>query len=143
MSDNQSYQFCSRKGVREMGQSIAEEAQRMVRSAAMPIDAGETIKGQLRRAARSLGYRDGDWRVRAAWYGEAASWSAQAFVDLTERFEKWRERQEAKSKNESTKLADVYSETAERMRTINPELYRDEIVRFVALARRLRDVGHA
>jgi len=64
----------------------------MVLEAAMPIPAGETVKGQLRRAARSLGYRDGDWRIRTAWYGHAGAWSASAFIDLKRAYLRMKEK---------------------------------------------------
>lgn len=97
-----SYKFCSRKE-RPVSSTIAVEAQEIVRAAAMPIPAGETIKGQLRRAARALGYRDGDWRIKAAWYSEAGSWSAEAFEELRVRHREWREKQ--------TRLADLEQKT--------------------------------
>jgi hypothetical protein len=102
MSDLSSCHLCSRKE-KSMSSSIAMEAQQIVRSAATPVPPGETIKGQLRRAARALGYRDGDWRVRAAWYGEAASWSASAFEELRERHRSWNQKQ--------ARLADLEQKT--------------------------------
>lgn len=77
--------------------AIAIEAQEMVREAAKPIRAGATVKEQMRDAARSLGYGRAFWRVRAAWYGEAGSWSASAFRDLQQRYSAFKRRGEARA----------------------------------------------
>lgn len=137
MSDRSSLSVCSREGDSEMGRSIAIEAQRMVREAAEPVPAGETIKGQLRRAARALRYADGDWRIRAAWYGEAQSWSAAAFEELRARYGSWRERQEAKAQAERLTLAARYAAIAERLRGQDENFHRQDIDALVAMARRI------
>ena len=92
MSDKASCQFCSREG--RAVSSIAAEARGIVLDAAGDT-AGLTVKGQLRKAARALGYRDSHWRIRAAWYGEAQSWSAEALEDLRARYRAWDARQAA------------------------------------------------
>ena len=92
MPDKASCQFCSRED--ESVSTIAVEAQTIVLKAAGDV-AGLTIKGQLRRAARALGYPDGSWRIRAAWYLEAEPWSAKALEDLRARFRAWEARQAA------------------------------------------------
>lgn len=89
MSDNQSFNICSLMEPGAMHE-IAVEAQSMVFEAAHPARVGETIKAQLNRAARNLGYKAGDWRVKAAWYGEAGCWGAATFRDLERRFTEWK-----------------------------------------------------
>lgn len=124
----------------QMGSSIALEAQRIVRDAASPIPAGETVKGQLRRAARALGYSAGDWRMRSAWYGEASTWSAAAFEQLRDRHRLWRRRQAARSQSEADKLAFLIATLAERLQATDAEFHRDNIAALVQDARRLGDL---
>lgn len=121
-----------------MSSAIAAEAQRIVRDAAEPVPAGETIKGQMRRAARALGYADGHWRIRAAWNGEAAPWSAAAFEELRDRYRLWRERQAKRAETEEQKLAAVYAALAERLENQDAEFHRNDIDALLALARRAR-----
>ena len=102
MPDKQSFRECSNEGVQVS--SIAAEAQQMVLRAAGDT-AGLTIKGQLRKAARALGYSDGSWRIRAAWYGEAETWSAKAMRDLEARYRVWDERQARLAEAADQKLA--------------------------------------
>ncbi len=84
------FKIVSRQGD-DMSNAIAAEAREIVRRAAG--DAGGLIvKGQIRQAARNLGYPADSWRIREAWYGRAGSWSAQAIRDLQDRFLAWRER---------------------------------------------------
>jgi len=93
MSPKELCHFCSEVESEEVVTNcVAAEAKRMVLEAAMPIPAGETVKGQLRRAARALGYRDGDWRIRTAWYGHAGAWSASAFMDLKRAYMRMKEK---------------------------------------------------
>ena len=98
-----------------MGSTIAYEAQRIVREAAEPVPAGETIKGQLRRACRALGYPDGDWRIKSAWYGEADPWSAKAFEELRARYSAWKARQEAKAAVDAKTAAVLFASIADRL----------------------------
>ena len=79
----------------EMSSAIATEAHQIVRRAAGGAS-GLTVKGQIRQAARNLGYAADSWRIREAWYGRAGSWSAQAIRDLQDRFKSWRERTEGR-----------------------------------------------
>ena len=65
-------------------QQIAAEMRCLVREAAQPVAAGESIKGQVRRAWVTLGRPD-FWRVRAAWHGEAGKWLASAVEDFRDR----------------------------------------------------------
>lgn len=92
MSENGSCQFRSSEG-HVVSRAVAIEAQEMVLKAAGNT-AGLTIKGQLRKAARALGYADGSWRIKAAWYFEAGSWSAAAFEDLRARYRAFEAQQE-------------------------------------------------
>lgn len=109
----------------------------MVRDAAQPIPAGETVKGQLRRAARALGYREGGWRIRAAWYGEAAPWSAAALEELRDRYRLWNERQAKGAQSEAQKLATIYAALAERLEHTDAEFFRGDIASILDQARRL------
>jgi hypothetical protein len=77
--------------------AIALDAQKMARAAAQPLQAGETVKAQMRRAALNLKYPVGDWRIKAAWYGEAGSWGAALFRDFEDRFHAWKAKQEQRS----------------------------------------------
>ena len=79
-----------------MSNAIAAEAQHIVREAAGSAS-GLTVKGQIRQAARNLGYAVESWRIREAWYGRAGNWSAQAIRDLQDRFITWRERDTARA----------------------------------------------
>lgn len=135
MRDNQSFRKSSRE--ESMSTIVATEAQRMVRDAARPIPAGESIKGQLRRAARALGYRDGDWRVRAAWYGEADSWSASAFEELRRRHAAWRERNAASAQAKLDSAAQWYAALAERLEASDGEFHRETITRLLDAARQM------
>lgn len=137
MSNDRSFNIRSSGESESMSSSIAIEAQRIVKDAASPIPAGETIKGQLRRAARALGYQDGDWRVRAAWYGEASTWSAASFEQLRARYGLWRERQAARADAKGQKLAAVYTALATRLEATDGEFHRNDINALLALARRL------
>lgn len=123
-----------------MSSFIACEAQRIVKDAASPIPAGETIQMQLRRAARALGYRDGDWRIRAAWYGEASTWSAASFEQLRDRHRLWRQRQAARSQSEKIKLAALLSALAERLQATDAEFHRDNIAALLDTTREIGDL---
>jgi len=68
MNDRSSFRKCSEMDAMS---AVALDAQRMAREAAHPVEAGETVKAQMRRSAQNLRYPVGDWRVKAAWYGEA------------------------------------------------------------------------
>ena len=98
-----------------MSQAIAFEARNIVQEAAGPVPAGKNIKWQLRAACRALGYPDGHWRIRAAWYGEAASWSAVALEELRARYRRWSEKQERLADAEERKLATVFEALASRL----------------------------
>ncbi len=125
MSDRSSYKFCSR-GECGVSQSIASKAERMVRDAAKPIPAGETVKGQLRRAAKALGYRAGDWRVRAAWYGEASSWSAEAFEDLKLRYDHLLQKRAEAARRKKKKDQERIRQAQEEYRAIDERITRLE-----------------
>ena len=123
MPNSRSYKVCS-GGVMN---SIAIEARNMVRTAAAPVPAGETIKGQLRRACRALGYRDGDWRIRAAWYSEAGSWSAAAFEELRERYRSWSEKQKRAADRNEQALATLMQALASRLEQNDAEFFAADI----------------
>ena len=82
MHDKSSFKLCS-DGDRGMS-ALAGEMRGIVQRAAAPVVPGDTVKTQMRRAWQALG-RPPFWRLRAAWYGEAAGWSARAVDDLRRR----------------------------------------------------------
>ena len=127
MSVESSFRKSSVQREGDMSTSLALEAQRIVRDAAQPIPPGETIKGQLRRAARALGYGDSSWRIRSAWYGEASSWSATAFEQLRSRHAAWRERQSKSAQAEMDNFKLVYRTLAERLEGTDAEYHSETI----------------
>lgn len=98
------FQKCSHTELEAMS-AVALDAQRMVRAAAHPLEPGDTVKAQMRRASQNLRYVAGDWRVKAAWYGEAGCWGAALFRDFEERFHAWDARRQRR--------ADAQQSTAE------------------------------
>ena len=74
-----------------MSDARAAEARDAVRRAVGDAS-GLTVKGQIRQAARNLGYPADSWRVREAWYGRAGHWAPAALDDLRARASAWRER---------------------------------------------------
>ena len=79
---------------------VADEVEGWAKCAATPVQPGETVKAQINRAAVNLGLdrEERDRRsVRAAWYGEAGSWSARKYVDFKYRYERWKAKQERKA----------------------------------------------
>ena len=127
-----------------MSASIAFEARRYVKDAAGPIHAGESIKAQLRRSAANLAPVP-HWRVRAAWYGEAGSWSAAAMDDLRARWRAWKAKQEAtqeaKLHVETTLLRAQVAALKEKLMASDPEFYCAEIDRLEWQLRVARDEG--
>src|SRR5690606_34114750 len=69
-----------------MMRDIAKELEALVKDAAGPIPAGFSVQKQIDLACKNLGYPRGHWRVRAAWYGEAANWRSRAVFDLIDRY---------------------------------------------------------
>lgn len=120
-----------------MRSAIAREAQKIVKHAATPIPPGENIKGQLRRSCSNLGYPDGHWRIRAAWKGEADSWSAEALELLRHRYDLWRAKRASVRKSEEEKLAALYAAVAERLEATDPRFHRNDIVALLDQARAL------
>lgn len=134
MRDKSSFRMRSGE---QMSVAIAAEAQRIVRDAARPIEPGEGVKAQLRRAWSALG-RPPYWRVRAAWYGESGSWSAQAFEDLRARYRNWEGRQEARGRAEADTARQRLVALREALAQGDPDFHRDTID---ALERALRGMG--
>jgi hypothetical protein len=128
--------FRERSREESMSSALALEAQRMVRDAAQPSP-GDTVKSQRRRAARALGYGDGSWRIRSAWYGEAASWSATAFEELRRKYAAWKERQSKSAEAELAKLAELYSAMAGRLEVSDAEFHGQTIDQLIRLARQI------
>lgn len=117
---------------------IASDAQMMVRAAAHPVEAGETVKAQMNRAATNLRYSAGDWRVKAAWYGEAGSWGAAMFRDFEERFNAWKARQEKRSNASEASTATFMAAMCERLSRSGEAVDREQAK---ALADALRAMG--
>lgn len=113
------------KGSRGSMSSLALEMQQIVRGAAEPVSAGDTVKGQMRKAWEALG-RPSYWRLRAAWYGEASGWSARAVEDMRHRAER-RRRKEAKGRAEAIELAGLFQSIAGRLAEVDPDFHREDI----------------
>jgi len=116
--------------------SLAMEAQEMVMDAAS-ANAGDSIGRQIRNASRALGYSDGNWRVRAAWYGEAGSWSGVAIEELRARYARWKEKQRALAVEKQQALAALFEAAATG--PDHERLDREQAARLGSLARRMRD----
>lgn len=131
------YVFRKRSREESMSSALATQAQEMVRHAAEPIPPGETVKGQLRRSARALGYGDWSWRIEAAWYGRADSWSAAAFEELRARYALWSKRQSSLAQKEVANYAAKYAADANRLEAKDEDFYRSEIARLRAMVDQL------
>lgn len=92
--------------------SIASEMRHVVYLAAEPVRPGDTVKAQQRRAWETL-QRPAWWRLRAAWYGEAESWSARAVEDMRKRDLARRER-EGRARDAAERLSAIYADIAGR-----------------------------
>jgi hypothetical protein len=126
ISERSSFRKGSRSELDAMS-SVALDAQRMARDAAHPLEPGDTIKAQMNRAAANLRYPLGDWRVKAAWYGEAGSWGAAMFRDFEERFHAWRRRQEEKANVRRSDAATALAELREVYARVDAAGYREQI----------------
>lgn len=65
---------------------VGLELQDLVRKSAAPLQPGDTICTQIKRASRQLGFAKPNWRVREAWYGGAGGWPAHVVDDFRFRF---------------------------------------------------------
>ena len=103
----------------DMSSRIADDLQACVRIPATPILPGETVAAQMRRSWERLG-RPKWWRLKAAWYGEAGSFSAAAAQDIQHRFVAWREadarRAASSAELERVRQGALRRETLERSR---------------------------
>lgn len=126
MRDNQSESDVS---------AIALEMQRLVRSAAMPVQAGETVKGQQRRAWDAL-KRPPFWRLRAAWYGEAGCWSAASVEDMRRR-DKERREKEARANGQAKELGALYATIAQRLASSDADFHSHDVAALLDAARAL------
>lgn len=104
----------------------------MVRDAARPIAPGETIKAQMRRAWAELG-RPPMWRVRAAWYGEAGSWTAAAFEDLRMRSRAFCARQEARAHERADLCRAAMAAHRESLAASRPVVHRELVDAAIAV----------
>lgn len=116
--------------------SIGSEMQAIVWGAAEPIQPGDTVKAQQRRAWAAL-RNPPWWRLRAAWYGEADCWSARAVEDMRQRDRARRER-EAKLRDAAEDLGALYARIAR-----HPDLDRARAGRMLDLAGALGAVDRA
>ncbi len=123
-----------------MSGAIAREAQAIVFEAAKPIRPGSTVKAQIREAARALGYPEGSWRISAAWYGHADSFSAAAIRELQDRYLAWRtaeaRRATAASEVEQARQLALDRDLLERCR-------RDHLAQLATIESRLAALGPA
>ena len=87
MRDNQSVELrvIWSKGAKDMSEAIAAEVRTICRHAAEPVEPGDTVKQQIRRAWEAL-QRPAFWRVRSGFYGEGGGWSAAAVADFQARY---------------------------------------------------------
>lgn len=115
--------------------ALALEMRRIVQHAASPVQPGETIKAQQRRAWEAL-KRPPFWRLRAAWYGEAGSWSAVAADDLRRR-DAERRRKEAKARDQASELAALYQGIAARLSSTDADFHRHDVAALLDAARSL------
>lgn len=72
---------------------IAKELEEVVKDAAGEIVPGMSIKAQINAACDNLGYARGHWRIREAWYGDAANWRGKAIFDLLGRYNRFKAEQ--------------------------------------------------
>jgi hypothetical protein len=135
MPDKLPFRFRSREG--HVSSSIAEEARDIVWEAAKPVPPGATVKRQMRQAARALGYSDGHWRIRAAWNGEADSWSAKALEELRGKYRDWADRQARRATDDKRRLAALYAALAVKLEATDPHFHRTDIASLVDMARHL------
>jgi len=96
--------------------------QAIVRSAAEPIEAGESTKAQIRRSWETLG-KPAYWRVRKAWFGLAGEWISEAVEDFRERDRQ--RRQEAKE--EAAEMAERLERLRQALAVSDAEFHRPEI----------------
>lgn len=108
--------------------AVALDAQSIVFAAADPVQPGETVKAQMNRAARNLGFKAGDWRVKAAWYLEAGCWSAALFRDFEERFEQWNARHERRARQHAANAIAPLLALRASYAESDPDFYREQIV---------------
>ena len=122
-----------------------DEAMRLARSAAAPIQPGESIKAQMRRSAERLGMardRTLNRRHRAAWYGEAGSWGADLLIDLQTRFTAWQNSQRHEDARVRLAMADDLDGLAERLSRTDPSFFGADIEGLRVRSRQLRGVAH-
>lgn len=120
---------------------IAAEAQQLVRRAALPVVAGESVKSQRRRSAQRLGMvsRTLERRHRAAWYSESGSWGADLMDDLRRRYEAWVARGSEVGRARKG-LARDCEQISERLANADPRFFGADIRALRDMAARLRGV---
>jgi hypothetical protein len=124
----------------EMDSVIAREGYTIARQAALPIQPGDTVKAQLNRAWVALG-RPPFWRVRAAWYGSAGSFSAAAIRDLQDRYRVMIAKRAKTTQHTDLLHAARLEAAATSLESIDADFHRTEIERYRHMARELRDLG--
>lgn len=119
--------------------ALAAEMQGIVFRASEPLLADEKVKARMRRAHKALQLAVPSrplkfWRVKAAWEGEAGSWVGVAHEDFRERSRVLQHKIEA-GRARANELASIFATAAERLRTIDPDFYREQIAEHECAAR--------
>jgi hypothetical protein len=135
MRDRSSFQ---KRNGEDMSSSLALEMQALVREAAQPVPSGKNVKWQVRQAWDNLG-RPPQWRVRAAWYGEAGCWVGRAIEDFRARHAAWKAKQEAKADAAIETAIARFAAIREALAASDPEFHGPEIDRLGRLIGELRE----
>lgn len=107
--------------------SIAIELEGLVKAAAQPIQPGEGVTRQMRRAWRALGEPNW-WRFRAAWYGQAhEGWAVGVVDDLRHRYARWEARREEARAHEHADAVAVLDALRAQYAEADPDFYREQI----------------
>lgn len=126
MPDKSSFIVCSKKEDDPVP-DLAIEMQNIVFEAARPVSPGEGIKAQIRRAWEALGRPD-FWRVRAAWYGEAACWSGEAVRDFQIRHRKRCMKEEAARGNARKAAAVLFEIRDQHLAAADSDFRREQLM---------------
>jgi len=106
---------------------VGIELQRLVRSAAGEVHAGETVKAQMMRAHEALKRPDW-WRFKAAWYGEAhGGWPVSVVDDFRARAAARKRDKEEATAREQTSAAATLAALRRRYAATDPEFFGEQI----------------
>lgn len=125
MSDKLSFHICS-QNEEEPVSTLATDMQNIVFAAADP-QPGEIVKAQIRRAWASLGHPS-FWRVKAAWYGEAGSWSGTAVKDFERRDANRRQKEEAARGNANQAVATLVALRGQYLAAPDADFHREQVM---------------